>query len=518
MRIGTLLLSALLLELVVAGATALPAMARTHAAVGPRDSVSVSAAWGWIRGQLGTGTTVTTASTVEADRAYPPSWTDAVSGRFSLDGVPAPPVVLDPATGTMVYQGLVVRAIVVTDTAYPIAEVPAEADGTFSFLWSRPGTKVFQLVDEADGAVLAEDAPRTGLVRSFGLPEGAPLAGRTFTYDQALALLTALSLGHRQAADTMASGLRRLITTGGEQDGGFVTSAAALNPEAGAPEYRTGVHAIATYALLRYLEADDPADPARPATLEATRRAVQYLLDQQVSGGFTDGLVTGGHGEFRPGVGLDPTVDLPWSSTEHNVDAWHTLTLAATVLDDPACAAAARRLDAALRRVLWDPATDHFLQGWTGSAPDPTEALDVNSWGAIQLSAAHRPAYAADALRHTTVFASVDAGVAGYAPVPLQGASLVWVEGSAGVALAQLRLGRPRAAAGTLDALAGLQRPDGAFPGATRDDPATSMTSAPAVAGTAWAILVKQALAGRPSIWDPQTPGLQGPARQGAAT
>ncbi len=503
-RCGPVLMSVLLVQVVAAGVAALPASAGTPP--GRADRVAVSAAWRWIHGQLGTGTAVSTASTITPDRPYPTTWTGSVAGRFELVGVPPPPVVLDPSTGASVYEGLQVRQLVVTDTAYLIDQTPARADGTFSFPWSRPGAKVFQLTDETSGDVLAEEAPRTGLVRSFDVPVGDPLAGRTYTYDQSLALLAALSLGHEREARRMAAGLQRLQTAGGTQDGGFVVSAAALNPGAGLPEYRTGVAAVATYALLRYLAVVGPTDRQRPALLEAVTRAVGWLRGRQLAGGPLDGLLTGGHGADQPGVGFDPDIDLTWVSTEHNLDAWQALTLAGTVLDDPASTAAARRVDRALQRVLWVPGTGHFLQGWSDAGPDPTEALDVSSWGAIQLQATGRSAKAAAALRHTTLFASADPPVSGYGPWPPSGDPLVWVEGSAGVALAELRLGRDEAAGRTLRALAAAQLPTGAWPGATRGDPAAGMTSAPAVAATAWMVLVQQARSAGPSIWDQPAP------------
>ncbi len=470
--------------------------------------VDVDAAWAWLLGQLGTGTVVTTSSVLTPDRAYPPDWTDTVTGRFELVGVPAPVVAPDPSLGVDVYHGLSIQAVVVTDTAYFIATVPARADGTFVFPWSRPGTKVFRLVDERTGAVLAEHAPRTGVIRSFHVSDSSPLAGRAFAYDQALALLTADALGHRDTARDLARGLLALQTPSGPQAGGFISSAAALNPAAGLPEYRTGINALATYALLRHLQTVRPGSSHHDELADAAEAGVRWLLAQQAHGGVLTGLVTGGHGTFHDG-GFDPGADVPWASTEHNIDTWHALALAALVLDDPAAAVAAHELDEAIVDLLWDDESRHFLQGRTPDGPDPTEALDVNSWGAIYLEATGRHDRAVEALAHTTLFASSTGTVSGYAPRPLGGADpLVWFEGSAGAAVGQARIGLPDDAASTVAALAPGQLPSGAFPGATRDDAYLEMTSAPAVNATTWMILGTQALAGRRSIWDdPPTQG-----------
>lgn len=398
-------------------------------------------------------------------------------------------------------DGLVVRAVVVTDTAYVIGETPARADLTFAFGYSHPGTKVFQLVDTATEEVLAEYAPETGLVRSYDVPDTHPAAGRAYSYDQALALVTAHTRGDVQTATRLARGLLRLQTSGGANDGGFVTSSAALNPEAALPEYRTGNHSIATYALLRHLATLAPSDPDRPAVLAAATKGVAWLLARQVTTGTMAGLVTGGQGAYSNGV-FDPSIVLPWASTEHNLDAWHTLRLAASLLAYPGAAAAADQLQSAILAKLWVPSKGRFLQGWQPTGADTTRVLDVNSWGVLFLKKAGQSTKATAALKETQAFATTDGAIAGYGVQLPRTSPVVWYEGSAGVALAQYRMGSTAAAKATLDALAGGQLPSGAFPEASRVDHQIDMMTAPAVAGTAWMLLARHALAGHPTIWD----------------
>ncbi|MEP6797057.1 MAG: hypothetical protein ABI890_02865, partial [Lapillicoccus sp.] len=344
--------------------------------------------------------------------------------------------------------------------------------------------------------------PRTDLVRSYDAPEGTSTAGRTFTYDQALALITAGSVGDVATGARLAAGLMRLQTASGAQQGGFVTSAAALNPAAAQPEYRTGNHSVATYALLRYLKGLSPRDPKRAQVVVAATRGVAWLINQQVSTGVMAGLVTGGYGGYASDGSFDPGTILGWASTEHNVDAWHTLRLAASVVDDQAADRAADRLDVAIVNRLWDARAKRFLQGWQPEGPDSTPMLDLDTWGAIFLQKTDRLEMAAQALGHAAVFATSDPPVAGFAPQPPSTSPVVWFEGTAGVALAQHRLGQGSAAAATLAGLGAGQLPTGAWPEASRVDPPMDMSATPAVAGTAWILLVRQAHSGRPTIWD----------------
>lgn len=467
----------------------LASLAPGAAADGPPSGTADT--WAWIRGQLGTGTEVTSDSRITPDADYPADWTGAITGTVALDdlGSAVPP------------QDLRVELLVVTDRVYPLAVVEVGPGASFFFAWSSPGTKIVRLLDSRTGAVLAEHAPDTGLVRSFDVLGTHPLAGRTYSYDQGLALLTALSLGDLGTADRLARGLLALQTDGGAQDGGFITSAASLNPAAGAPEYRTGNHGVATYALLRYLRDGAPDAQTRATAVDGAERAVAWLLAQRVSGGELDGLVRGGHGLHVDGV-FQPTQPIPWASTEHNVDAWHALRLGAQVLADPALNAAAAALEAAILDRLWSTQENRFWQGRSPEGPDHGHALDVSSWGAIFLQAAGHPAMAQTALANLAWYASQANGAAGYAPVPFPATPIVWVEGTAGVALAQLRVGDGATAAGTMAAIAPLQDGTGAWPGTTRDDEWLSMSAAPAVGGAAWMVLTAQALAGQPSIWD----------------
>lgn len=394
-----------------------------------------------------------------------------------------------------VYTGWQVRAYVVTDTAYLVGQQPARSDNTFSFADSRPGTKVFQLVDTATGKVLAEQAPDFGLLRSQA---GST---RVYTYDQALAVITGLDVG--ADVDPLVSGLRALQ----RPDGSFAESADVRNPAAADPISRTGIDAVAGYALLRAAQAMAADDPDRAVVLAAARSGVERLVARQRP----DGLIGAGTGDHRADGSLDPAAVPGWVSTEHNLDAWQTLHLAGTVLTgasaDAGFAPAVTRLAAAIVSSLWDAQAGRFRQGRAADGTaDTTDPLDVSSWGALFLTASGHPDLAAQALAHTATFRSERAGQSGYRayyPQPAfpQAIANVWAEGSAGVVLARARTGDTTGAAADLARLAGVQRPDGSLPYAVATDDSTSMSSAPSVAATAWFVLVLLP-SGRPSIWD----------------
>ena len=485
----------------------------------------VERAWSWMRSMLRTPTLIESTSTLTPQREYPADWTGPVGGTWRFGGLgarsgDAPTGVGSPAVAT--YRRVELRQFVTTDRRYLIGTQPASIDGTFRFASSAPGTKTFQLVaiDTAETGsverVLAEHAPETGLLRSmasgFGSGTGDdPERTNSYSYDQALALQTALVMDDLPTARVLAAGLMSLQTTSGPQAGGFISSSRQSNPAAGEQIYRTGNTAVALYSLLSYLSRSAPSDPRAPALRTAAERAADWLLRQQLTAGPMSQLLTGGSG----GIGTVPAGNglqrLSFASTEHNVDAWQALTLAGRLLGCRRCADAADRLRGAILAVLWDSDATRFSQGMRPEGRDRVDPLDVNSWGSIFLDAVGRSQQATLSLGHTAAFEVRDGPTIGYLafrpqpampdPVPS-----VWFEGSFGVALAQARHGDTVGYRTTMSGLRPAQRPDGSFPVATSADAAYELSTASAVAPTAWFIL-----ASRPnhpnSLWGPPNPG-----------
>ncbi|TWE11980.1 hypothetical protein [Rudaeicoccus suwonensis] len=387
-----------------------------------------------------------------------------------------------------VFSGWEVELFVVTDTAYFIARQAARADGTFAFAASAPGSKLFQLVS-SDGTVLAQWVADTGLIRSYAGQEV------TYTYDQAIAVVTALRLG--TASADLVTGLMAMQLA----DGGFVNSADWRNPWAGVQVQRSGVSAIATYALLLWLEVVGTAGSLAEQVMVAAQQGINWLLAQQRS----DGLIGAGVGDFNEDGSVDVTASPTWVSTEHNVDGWQALRLAESVLGSQEAASAAATIASAAVALLWDGS--RMRQGLDPSGePDDTDTLDVASWGSIFLRQTGQATLADEALAHASSFAASVGDLAGYRAYYPQPAfpdapANVWSEGSAGVVLARFVAGDSGAALTDLQNLSALQDGSGGFPYALVDDTATSMTTALSTCASCWFILATLAQNG-PSIWD----------------
>jgi hypothetical protein len=219
----------------------------------------------------------------------------------------------------------------------------------------------------------------------------------------------------------------------------------------------------------------------------------------------TDGLLGAGVGAYRADGSVDETARPAWVSTEHNMDAWQTLRLAAQVLGNPDLALAADRLADAVVSQLWGDG--RLREGLDpGGAPDDTDPLDTNSWGALFLRSSGHTGLADQAVNHLAAFASTAKkrnGYRAYHPQPAfpNVTANVWAEGGAGVVMARLRAADTVGANADLSDLAALQRTSGAFPYALVADASTGMTDALSVSATCWFVLATRGFSG-PTIWD----------------
>ena len=363
---------------------------------------------------------------------------------------------------------------------------------------------MFQLVDTGSGAVLAVTVPLTGNVRSYLVAPGEPGYGtgsvdQSYAYDQALCLLAAIARNQATVAQQLAAGLLALQTRDGSAaDGGFRFAGPQLSPGYGPAVYRTGAHAIGTYALLSYL-AYAPGDTTQDYA-GAARAALSWLGTQLLTSGPGAGLYTGGTGNAG---GSGDQENITWCSTEHQFDVWHSLVTAAAVLSDSTWLTQAAALKTAVLAALWDPGLGRFYQGTdpTGAqlVPDTGSPLDVHSWGAIWATCCGRADIAATVLTPAALapFAVTDSAVTGYQPEYADDPSgdypgatpTVWSEGTFFTAYALKRIGSASRAAPVIAGIDPGQQPGGSFAYCSTYDPVYGLTPSQCVIGPAWAIL-----------------------------
>lgn len=466
-----------------------------------------------------------TASTIHPAQDWLSGYTGPVSGTFSLSGVSYATRPADwPSPAT--YVGLEVQSWAITDTEYLVARQPARADHTFAFGSTQPGRKMFVLWDTTDEIPIAVHVPLTGNVRSYLVAPGQPGYGTAFAYqsylyDQAMCLVAAIAEGRATMARQLVGGLLRFQTPAGTNAGGFVLSGQQLSPDYGDPVYRTGAHAIATYALLAYMQAypGDNDEDYRAAALSA----LGWLSTQKAASGPQAGLFRGGAGVYEsPGEALDCGAQIRGCATEHQFDVWHAFIKAALVLQDESWSDNAAELAEAIWSVLYDPARRRFHQGYEpGSGPDTGDPLDMHSWAAIWADRCGRPDVAGAVLNQAALgpFEVSQDGVTGYQPEYASDPSgdypgatpTIWSEGTFFTAYAFRRLGQDPTAEAIIAGIDPAQQPDGSFAYCSVHDPAYELTPSQCVIGPAWAIMAGLGA----GIWDesppaprPREPGL----------
>jgi hypothetical protein len=360
-----------------------------------------------------------------------------------------------------------------------------------------------------------------------------PSETRVSIYDNALVALVLDRLGRHDEAGRILESLAALQ----RPDGGIPFSFPIDHAGDAPPYVRSGALAWVGYAAVEYLDGA-PGGPARDAIVRMAHLIAAYLAAHQIDipGDPRNGLVTGGEGDFVYAMqagGVEETFlpgAIAWASVEHNVDAFFFLRDLGRVTEQAAYGQGAQRVAHALLARAWDGEAGQLRRGLQAKGTDRVLALDCASWGSLFLLAA------GDGTRAETAFATADTrfasrdpgtGIAGHRPYAngpvLEDASMaayynrhgipgdwaelqaVWPEGSAGVALAAVRLGHRERAAAILAELERLRDSAGGLPMMTAEVPFEFDTK-PSVAGTAWVELVRpeiEASTASPFLWRP---------------
>ncbi len=168
------------------------------------------------------------------------------------------------------------------------------------------------------------------------------------------------------------------------EDGKVPRSANVIGDNYISPDVRTGevAHFLGVLALARMASQNPEWDEPIRRILIAY---ILPLIDPEtglVKGGY-NGI--GGNGYNRPSA----YEKIPWCSTEHNLDLFQALILAAHVYRglglDITCDNLAWSIGTGIDKFLWDDIAGTFNQGWRPEGPDRAKALDCASWGALYL-------------------------------------------------------------------------------------------------------------------------------------
>ncbi|MBI1952721.1 MAG: hypothetical protein HYS41_01190 [Candidatus Omnitrophica bacterium] len=334
-------------------------------------------------------------------------------------------------------------------------------------------------------------AGRKGLLASFTIPSDDPLAflkGRSWSYDNAVAAVAFTAQGEKSRAKAVLTALNRLVASGGTIGFSYQIDSAEKDSRV-----RAGTLAWVGYAFAHYQRV------TKDKTFEGSAKKIAaYLKKLQLA----SGSLKGGP-------------DVKWVSTEHNIDAYFFFRELYRVTSNKGYLTTANKIKASLLKNHWvaKKGGGHFLQG----IGDSTPALDANSWGALFLQAIGKKSQALEAMKYVeATFKNQQAipgsstKITGYAPDSKR--KTVWLEGTLGVAVAYLRLGKTSQANSILNGVSQLQsswedqgRWNGALPYAFPryvNPDGDTLAVWESVASTGWLLIAKAVKGGNSRFWD----------------
>ncbi len=274
------------------------------------------------------------------------------------------------------------------------------------------------------------------------------LKNRSFIYDDALALLWFAWKGDEETARGLANTLVLLQNADGSWGFGFD----AQNDNYYNAEYvRNGAVAWASFAMAYYARKYNDHAADLSAELSAMYLSTQI---ETYDGAINRGLLRGGRGRWSSNyLVFFPNIEFLPAISEHQFDSHMAFSLT-----EPE---RAQTLARDINSILWLPQKSRFAVAATHRNIDEGRALDASGgWGALWLYSIGKPKLAKQSLDYTIeAFATQDGGLFGYRPYldPIDGPltkeweSLIFVEGSLGVALAAWRLEKPDIANRVLD-------------------------------------------------------------------
>jgi hypothetical protein len=386
--------------------------------------------------------------------------------------------------------------------------------------------------------IVGEPHPeRRRLVVSYRIPENHPafkyIYNRSFSYDNALAVIALTMAGAYQEAELILTALQRNM----RDDGSFWFAYNTVNswPNEGDNEgaiVRTGAVCWIGYAAVFYLgvraQEDEfflEEDMLTQDFLDMSESIGEWVLARQVHDprDLRHGLVTGGLGTYRLSVGHRDNrlleqfsrEKITWVSMEHNIDAYYFLRELGRLTREERYKRASEEIKKGLL-TLWRNDRGQLIRGIKGDQTiDDAFPLDGASWASLFMSSIGERAKARRCLETIERnFRTRSEGLWGYRPYyeePVfeegevnayfypndpdrrwRDMEIVWGEGSLGVAAAYLKIGQAGKAIRILEAMLPLSV-EGGMRYATVEIPYQFSVN-PSVASTAWFVMVVEML------------------------
>ena len=423
---------------------------------------------------------------------------------------------------------------------------------------TAPGDGVLRIEREAiewlkeqmvPNEIVPEPHPeRRRLLISYRVPENHPafpyIYSRSFAYDNALAVIALAMAGEYREAELILTALQRNM----REDGSFWFAYNTVNswPNEGDSEWaiiRTGAVCWVGYAATFYLGIRAREDEffleedvlARDLLVMAAKIG-EWVIARQVDDpdDLRHGLITGGWGTYQLTVDSSEKGileryrgdEITWVSMEHNIDAYYFLRDLGRLTGDGRYNQAAEKVAKGIF-ALWRSDRGQFIRGIKGDqAIDAALPLDGASWASLFLSSIGERGKAKQCLNTVERnFRCQSEGIWGYRPYYAEpvfeedgvnayfftddpdrrwrDVSIVWGEGSLGVAAAYIKNGQRKRALDIIEDMLPLSI-EGGLRYATVEIP-YQFSDDPSVASTAWFVMVVEMLK-KPEInaafWD----------------
>lgn len=398
------------------------------------------------------------------------------------------------------YSDLRLDLYYVTDIPYLIRSMDLKVGSSYTFPDIDSNAKSYlNLVRKSTNQILSKtrlkgELPRSYIVEPNQSGYGTPFASKSYLYDASLALI---ALSKNTVKKNTCIEIAKGIVNSQLPNGAFPFSTNHVSPDSADAYIRNGGTAWTAYGLAYFLK-ENPLIENKDIYLTSLTDCLSYLISQR---NFTTqhGLIRGGSGRYEGDI-FNPSYQITWVSTEHNIDAYFAFKKAYDVTGNASYLTIANDISSAIQSYLYDGSTRMYQGLSADGSPDTSDALDINSWGSMFWSAIGRSDVAGILLNRAEqyYFCYDEVNSAkGYKPYSASlgypsAKDTVWFEGSFGVALAYYKLGNIAKYKQILNELELFRESDGSFRYATLRDDIYEISDKKSLCSTCWSIMVKE--------------------------